>query len=258
MIRDENFVCIQGWMINQLNLKGNDLLIYALIYGFTQDGQNWFEGSRQYIADWCNATKSGVQKNLQNLCAKGMIIKEDVVINNVKFCKYKANLTYLLDKSKNEIENKEKEVKEKEIKKELKPETQTTKDTGNTKNTLVTPVTPQSTKLPTPSQQSCPPPSQQSCPNNIDLNNIDNIDSKSIYGRSENTAETSFEKIEKIFANGSDLELEYVNQWYNKLKLSDDEILNAYDQSMRKTGKYSIIHINRILENYASTKDICN
>ena len=35
-IKNENYVVIQGWMVNELNLKGNDLMVYAIIYGFTQ------------------------------------------------------------------------------------------------------------------------------------------------------------------------------------------------------------------------------
>nr|DAI57620.1 MAG TPA: hypothetical protein [Caudoviricetes sp.] len=31
-IKDENFTTIQGWMLNRLNLKGNELIIYAIIY----------------------------------------------------------------------------------------------------------------------------------------------------------------------------------------------------------------------------------
>ena len=37
-VSPDNYVAIQGWMITDLNLKGNDLLIYAVIYGFSQDG----------------------------------------------------------------------------------------------------------------------------------------------------------------------------------------------------------------------------
>lgn len=94
-IKRENYINIQGWMITDLMLKGNDLLIYAIIYGFTQDGEQWFKGSRQYLADWCNSTKKGISKNLDSLTKKGYIIKEEQLINNVKFCKYKANLEKL-------------------------------------------------------------------------------------------------------------------------------------------------------------------
>ena len=33
-VRDENHIVIQGFMINELNLKGTELLVYAIIYGF--------------------------------------------------------------------------------------------------------------------------------------------------------------------------------------------------------------------------------
>lgn len=90
-IKRENCLNIQRWMVTDLKLKGNDLLVYALIYGFTQDGEQWFEGSRQYLADWCNSTKRGISKNLQSLVGKGYLLKKDVVINDVKFCRYKVN-----------------------------------------------------------------------------------------------------------------------------------------------------------------------
>ena len=33
-ISSDNYVVVQGWMCNELDLKGNDLLVFALIYGF--------------------------------------------------------------------------------------------------------------------------------------------------------------------------------------------------------------------------------
>ena len=75
-VKKENFVCIQGWMISELHLKGNDLLVYAIIYGYSQDGSSCFSGGLQYLADWVNGTKRGVQKNLDNLMAKGLITRQ--------------------------------------------------------------------------------------------------------------------------------------------------------------------------------------
>lgn len=133
MIKNENYLQIQGWMINELKLKGNELMIFAIIYGFTQDGIQWFEGSRQYLADWCNSTKQGIQKNLKALVEKKLLIKEDVILNNVKFCKYRANLDLINNN-----------------------------DTQSTK--LSTPVN----KVDHPSQQSCP----NNTNNNTSNNNI--------------------------------------------------------------------------------------
>jgi hypothetical protein len=74
-VKKENFICIQGWMISEMRLKGNDLLVYAIIYGFSQDGSSYFSGGLQYLADWVNGTKRGVQKNLDNLLEKGLITR---------------------------------------------------------------------------------------------------------------------------------------------------------------------------------------
>jgi len=74
-MKSENFVVIQGWMCNELELKGNDLLVFALIYGFSQDGESAFHGSRNYIANTFNISKPTVDKALQNLLDKGYIKK---------------------------------------------------------------------------------------------------------------------------------------------------------------------------------------
>ena len=34
-MENNNYINIQGWMINNLGLKGNALVIYAIIYGFS-------------------------------------------------------------------------------------------------------------------------------------------------------------------------------------------------------------------------------
>lgn len=87
-MKSESYITVQGWMRNELNLKGNDLLVYAIIYGFSQDGNNEFTGSLQYLADWCGATKQGVQKNLKNLLNLGLIKKREWERNNIRFCAY--------------------------------------------------------------------------------------------------------------------------------------------------------------------------
>lgn len=88
MIKDSNYILVQGWMVTDLHLKGNELLVFAIIHGFSQDGENRFTGSLQYLADWTSATKQGVMKNLKSLIEKGYICKEEKHINGVKFCEY--------------------------------------------------------------------------------------------------------------------------------------------------------------------------
>ncbi len=75
MIKDENFYVVQGWMINKLNLKSTELQIFAMIYGFTQDGKSEFKGSLSYIQDWTGVSRPTVIATLNSLINKGLIIK---------------------------------------------------------------------------------------------------------------------------------------------------------------------------------------
>lgn len=74
----ERFINIQEWMIN-LELKGNELILFALIYGFSQDGESEFAGSLDYMCKWTNSTKPGVLKSLKSLLDKGLITKRKVL-----------------------------------------------------------------------------------------------------------------------------------------------------------------------------------
>lgn len=89
-VKDENFISISGWMVTRLGLKGNELLVYAIIYGFSQDDETRFTGSLQYLADWTNSTKQSCIKCLKSLAEKGYITKYEKIVNGVKFCEYQA------------------------------------------------------------------------------------------------------------------------------------------------------------------------
>lgn len=94
-INDENYFIVSGFMVNRLHLKGTTLNVFAIIYGFTQDGESEFKGSRQYLCDFTGATKPTIDKALQDLCDQEFIIKITTVINGVTFNKYKANLSVI-------------------------------------------------------------------------------------------------------------------------------------------------------------------
>ena len=87
-VNTKNFIVIHGWMVDELNIKGNELLVYAIIYGFSQTENQFFTGSLQYLADWTKSTKQGVMKNLKSLLEKNLIQKEEYYVNQVKFVKY--------------------------------------------------------------------------------------------------------------------------------------------------------------------------
>lgn len=91
-MKSDNYVVIQGWMCNELNLKGNELLVYALIYGVSQDGKSKFSAGRNYIADTFNISLPTVDKALQNLIDQNLIIKEPCR-NQSETDKYFANIS---------------------------------------------------------------------------------------------------------------------------------------------------------------------
>ena len=98
-VNPEQYIVLQGWMISELKLKGNELIIYACIHGFSQlDGQV-FSGSLQYLADWTNSSRQTVINTIKSLIEKGLVEKTDKVINGVKFCEYQSkNLTGVVKK----------------------------------------------------------------------------------------------------------------------------------------------------------------
>ena len=91
-MKPSNYVQIQSWMISDLELKGNHLFAYALIYGFSQDGQSKFTGSINYVCKWLNCSRNTAIKVLKDLTSKNLLKKEQETINNVTYNKYSAKV----------------------------------------------------------------------------------------------------------------------------------------------------------------------
>lgn len=91
-LKDNNYYQISGWMINRLGLKGVELQIFAIIYGFSQDGESEFSGSLSYLEDWVGASRPTVIKALKELVLREYIIKEPLTMNNVTFNRYRVNM----------------------------------------------------------------------------------------------------------------------------------------------------------------------
>ena len=93
IIKDENFYIIHGWMITKLNLKGLELSIYAIVYGFSQTSNQWFTGSRKYLADFTNSSIRRIQMVLNSLTEKGLLEKSIADKNRVYYRSvYDANM----------------------------------------------------------------------------------------------------------------------------------------------------------------------
>ena len=85
MIKQKSHIVIDAYML-QLGLKGNELLIYALIAGFCQDGVSECWTSQETMAEWCGGISTrAVRDILQNLITKKLITKKECLNKNVKY-----------------------------------------------------------------------------------------------------------------------------------------------------------------------------
>lgn len=93
-IRNNNYFVINGWMVNELGLTGRELQVYAIIYGFTQDGESEFSGSLNYIAEWLGTSSHNtVLRSINNLIDMGLITKRQETKNKVTTNFYRAVIT---------------------------------------------------------------------------------------------------------------------------------------------------------------------
>lgn len=77
-MKETNYVNIEGWMKERLGLRGNELFVYAIVYGFSQDGAGWYIGGREYVADWLGCTVKTAGTVLANLTEKGVLRRLEV------------------------------------------------------------------------------------------------------------------------------------------------------------------------------------
>lgn len=87
---DNRYIVVMGWMMTALGLNGNDLLAYALIYGYSQDGQGAYFGSLAHTAEALNISRRTASDVLNRLVERGVIMRKHVELNGLMRCMYKA------------------------------------------------------------------------------------------------------------------------------------------------------------------------
>lgn len=92
VVTDKNYILIQGWMLNSFpHLTFQELGVYALVYGFSQDGESEYNCGLQYVADWCRLSRKDVAKRIMDrLVDGGYITRREFTFNGVVFVNYKA------------------------------------------------------------------------------------------------------------------------------------------------------------------------
>lgn len=89
-MKKDGFLVVQPWMVQDYGLNGNKLLVYALIYGFSQDEQSCFYGSTSYIMEYLKLSKRAVQNLLTEFEKDGLIRKWSEPVNGRPTNRYAA------------------------------------------------------------------------------------------------------------------------------------------------------------------------
>lgn len=84
-IKEENYIVIQGWMRSEMGLSGAALMVYAVIYGFSQTGNCHYSGSIDYLAEWAGVQRRQVMRILKELTESGYIEKNEAGYNRFRY-----------------------------------------------------------------------------------------------------------------------------------------------------------------------------
>lgn len=73
MINNNNYYTVQGWMVNDLGLTGDELTVYAILWGFSQDGVSVSRTPKQYFIKWTGRDERTINNAIKNLEQKELI-----------------------------------------------------------------------------------------------------------------------------------------------------------------------------------------
>lgn len=89
---NSNYFKIYDWMITNLQLTSNDLLVFAVIFSFCEAGKV-FTGAQSYLSKKLGVTDRGIRKNLAKLLERNLVIKT----NKKNGCEYIVNIDNMPD-----------------------------------------------------------------------------------------------------------------------------------------------------------------
>lgn len=83
------YITIQQEMRDDLGLKGNELIVFAFLNGYSQEGQGCYYGSLAHLQRVCGiASRQTAIDVLKSLMAKGYISKTENQFNGIKVVSY--------------------------------------------------------------------------------------------------------------------------------------------------------------------------
>lgn len=87
----KGYITIPQWIL-ELPLTLVETVIYAIIYGFSQDGETRYQGSLNYLSKMTKVSKDTVRRTLQKLVEAGYIDRFEKKVNGVTFHDYACTM----------------------------------------------------------------------------------------------------------------------------------------------------------------------
>ena len=83
---ENNHIAIQGWMVEDLGLRGNKLIIFAIIWGFTGNTKsksilNEWTINYRYIEAWTGLGEYMVDRIIDELSSDRLIVSDNYVVH---------------------------------------------------------------------------------------------------------------------------------------------------------------------------------
>ena len=85
----DQFIIIYPWMVEELKLTGNRLVIFAIIYGFSRNG-DWFQGSISFLCKRSGMVEKSVRNVLKGLCEDRLLERRERPHKGMKYVDYRA------------------------------------------------------------------------------------------------------------------------------------------------------------------------
>lgn len=90
-MRADRYIVLHEWMWTELGLTGNELIVYAMIYGFSQRGEGSYHGSLAGLPKWVGCSADTGRRVLAKLESAGLIVKTRWTdADNQQRCMYQA------------------------------------------------------------------------------------------------------------------------------------------------------------------------
>ena len=92
MFKYNKYFVIHSWMVSCLKLKGLDLMVYAIIYGLCQYGDNHtYNANNSFLVELTGATRNGIQKSLKKLVDNDLLIRSERKHKGLLYVSFKIN-----------------------------------------------------------------------------------------------------------------------------------------------------------------------